>query len=67
MDFSFTFAAKTNPAGPRDTASLTVASNSESIVEYLETVYERSRVKYSAKAYLHWYNKYGVSEVSLKV
>ncbi|XP_071150571.1 tubulin delta chain-like [Mytilus edulis] len=43
------------------TASITVASNSESIVEYLETVYERSRVKFAAKAYLHWYNKYGVT------
>ncbi|XP_076087725.1 tubulin delta chain-like [Mytilus galloprovincialis] len=53
--------AKTNSIGPKDTASITVASNSESIVEYLETVYERSRVKFAAKAYLHWYNKYGVT------
>ncbi|XP_052080620.1 tubulin delta chain-like [Mytilus californianus] len=53
--------AKTNSIGPKDTASITVASNSDSIVEYLETVYERSRVKFAAKAYLHWYNKYGVT------
>ncbi|VDI58631.1 Hypothetical predicted protein [Mytilus galloprovincialis] len=52
--------AKTNSIGPKD-SSITVASNSESIVEYLETVYERSRVKFAAKAYLHWYNKYGVT------
>ncbi|XP_052080636.1 tubulin delta chain-like [Mytilus californianus] len=53
--------AKTNSIGPKDTASITVASNSESIVEYLKTVYERSRVKFAAKAYLHWYHKYGVT------
>jgi hypothetical protein len=44
-----------------------VASNSESIVEYLETVYERSKLKFNAKAYLHWYNKYGTTNVSINV
>ena len=53
--------AKSNIIGPKDTASITVASNSESIVEYLETVYERSKLKFNAKAYLHWYNKYGTT------
>ncbi|CAC5421178.1 TUBD [Mytilus coruscus] len=53
--------AKTNSIGPNDTASITVASNSESIVEFHETVYEKSRVKFAAKAYIHWYNKYGVT------
>lgn len=56
--------AKSNIIGPKDAASITVASNSESIVEYLETVYERSKVKFNAKAYLHWYNKYGTTNVS---
>ena len=63
----FFFLAKSNIIGPKDTASITVASNSESIVEYLETVYERSKLKFNAKAYLHWYNKYGTTNVSINV
>ena len=63
----FFFIAKSNIIGPKDTASITVASNSESIVEYLETVYERSKLKFNAKAYLHWYNKYGTTNVRINV
>lgn len=53
--------AKSNSIGPKDTASLTVASNSQSVVEYMESVYDRSKVKFNARAYLHWYTKYGTT------
>ncbi|WAR22484.1 TBB1-like protein [Mya arenaria] len=51
--------ARTNGCGPKGSASLTVAMNSSSIVEYLERVMDRSRVMYDAGAYLHWYWRHG--------
>ncbi|KAK3082972.1 hypothetical protein FSP39_010365 [Pinctada imbricata] len=47
--------------------SVTVASNHGSIVEYLDLVRQRSKVKHAAGAYLHWYWRYGASEVKAKI
>ena len=43
--------------------SVTMASNSSSVMEYLQHVKDRSKVKFEAGAYLHWYQRYGASEV----
>ncbi|XP_064646130.1 tubulin delta chain-like [Lineus longissimus] len=43
----------------KDSTSLTLASNNSNIVEYLEDILEKSRAKYDARAYLHWYWKHG--------
>lgn len=53
------WSAKTNNCGSKNSASLTVAANSSSIVEYLDNVLERSKVMFDAGAYLHWYWRHG--------
>ncbi|XP_060557978.1 tubulin delta chain-like [Ruditapes philippinarum] len=54
--------AKPNNCGSKNSASLTVASNSSSINEYLENVLERSKVMFEAGAYLHWYWRHGADK-----
>ena len=41
-------------------SSLTIAINRNRCVDYLEDVLERASRQYEARAYLHWYEKYGV-------
>ncbi|XP_071100932.1 tubulin delta chain-like [Haliotis cracherodii] len=55
------WSARRNALGPRDSSSITIAANYGSVVDYLETVLERSKVMFEAGAYLHWYDRYGVS------
>jgi hypothetical protein len=40
--------------------SLTLACNRTSIISPLEQILHNASLKYEAKAYLHWYHKYGV-------
>lgn len=54
--------ARNNFVNGRDIGSLTVASNHSSVVEYLEMLYQRSRTKFDAGAFLHWYWKHGSSK-----
>ncbi|XP_030052805.1 tubulin delta chain isoform X3 [Microcaecilia unicolor] len=42
--------------------SLTVCANHSSAVDLLKWVMEKSRIMYEARAYLHWYWKYGCEE-----
>ena len=56
-------AASSNGCGPRNSASLTVASNSTSVVEYGGRVLARSQAMYDAGAYLHWYWRHGMEQV----
>ena len=44
----------------RDRKYITSLTNSNSVVSFFKTVQERSSLMYESKAYLHWYNKYGV-------
>ncbi|KAL4217210.1 hypothetical protein ACF0H5_023662 [Mactra antiquata] len=58
--------AKSNTCGSRNSASLTVATNCSSVVQYLNTVLERSKVMYNAGAYLHWYWRHGANKVDFE-
>lgn len=51
--------AAANPAGPREASSITIASNHGTVVDYLETLVQRSKVMYDATAYIHWYKRHG--------
>lgn len=51
-----------NPAGPKDSQSLTLCLNSTKIVETLEDVMLKARAMYDAGAYLHWFWKHGCSK-----
>ena len=42
--------------------SLTLCSNRNSIIEPLEHIIDQARAKYDAKAYLHWYHRYGLED-----
>ena len=44
-------------------ASLSVASNHSSVVEYLDFLLTRAQTMYKAGAYLHWYWRYRATEV----
>ncbi|XP_060063071.1 tubulin delta chain-like [Ylistrum balloti] len=54
--------ATANPGGLKDASSITIASNHGTIVDYLETLIQRSKVMYDATAYIHWYKRYGSGE-----
>ncbi|KAH3787469.1 tubulin delta chain-like [Dreissena polymorpha] len=54
--------AGSNGCGPRSSASLTIAANSSSVVEYIEGVIARAQVMYDAGAYLHWYWRHGATQ-----
>ena len=59
------FIGQSNPAGPKDSQSLTLCLNSTKIVETLEDVTAKARAMYDAGAYLHWYWKHGCSKVTI--
>lgn len=40
--------------------TLTLACNRTSIISPLEHILQSATLKYEAKAYLHWYHKYGI-------
>ena len=46
-------------------ASVTIAANSSLVIPYLTHTVETAWLKYQSKAYLHWYQKYGCSQVGL--
>jgi hypothetical protein len=47
-------------AGPKEASKATVVSNRSSVVEPVWHVLNRARDKFRSRAYLHWYEKYGV-------
>jgi len=51
--------AKVNPLGSGKLMSLAAAMNCSAVVPYLERTVMKARVKFNAKAYLHWYMKHG--------
>lgn len=53
--------ARNNLSGSKS-ASLSVASNHSSVVDYLDFLLSRSQTMYKAGAYLHWYWRYGATE-----
>jgi hypothetical protein len=62
----FSFSGTHNTLGNvKDSTSLTMATNYSNIIEYLEHVLEKSRAKYDASAYLHWYWKHGCTQVCI--
>jgi len=42
--------------------SLTIASNKTTVITPLSDLVQTSKAKFKAKAYLHWYHKYGCSD-----
>lgn len=65
IDFWSSKAAFNEPLSSKTTIrtnSLAVCTNRNKCVEYLREVLEKSKSKYSAKAYLHWYEKFNVGE-----
>ena len=66
-DCFYDFSAFQNTFGPKDAASVSMAVNSSSVSQYLDTVCQRSKVMLDAGAYLHWYERYGTSKVSSRL
>ena len=44
----------------QETKCMSLLSNTSLVTPYLETVQEKSSKMLQSKAYLHWYQKYGV-------
>ena len=63
LTLRISFLAKCCVSGAKDRASLTVASNYSSIVEKLEHIVDCAQQKYTARAYVHWYEKHGLERV----
>jgi len=42
--------------------SITICSNRTNIVPTFQEIVKNAEIKYEAKAYLHWYKKYGLEE-----
>jgi len=55
--------ARANRLGARDSISLTAARNTNDFVPLLVRTCVRARLKVDARAYLHWYEKYGCYQV----
>ncbi|XP_033628516.1 tubulin delta chain-like [Asterias rubens] len=52
-----------NPNGPAaDENSLTVCTNSSSFSQFAQNVLSKAKVMFGAKAYLHWYQRWGCDE-----
>ena len=64
ISYYFCFTAFQNTQGPKDTGSVSMAVNSSCVTQYLDTVCKRSKVMMEAGAYLHWYQRYGITKVS---
>jgi len=54
--------AKVNPLGSGKLLSLASATNCSAVVPFLERTVTKARVKFEAKAYLHWYMKHGCTD-----
>jgi hypothetical protein len=44
------------------TNSLTIATNRNKCVDYLQDVLDKSLKKFKVKAYLHWYDKFNITD-----
>lgn len=51
--------------GNSGTSAVTMAANHSSITDHLSLIGFSARLKYDAKAYLHWYEKYGCEQVGI--
>jgi len=54
--------SKVNPFSSGKLSSLAAATNCSAVVPFLERTVMKARVKFDAKAYLHWYMKHGCTE-----
>ena len=62
----FFFLGTENPNGPAaDENSLTVCANSSSFSQFAQNVLSKAKVMFGAKAYLHWYQRWGCDEVCM--
>lgn len=48
-------------------SSLTIATNRNKCVEYLKEIMNKAHLKYSAKAYLHWYWKFNITNENFDI
>ncbi|KAK2150085.1 hypothetical protein LSH36_424g01045 [Paralvinella palmiformis] len=48
--------------GNSGTSAVTMAANHSSITDHLSLIGFSAQLKYDAKAYLHWYEKYGCEQ-----
>lgn len=55
--------SRRNTVGSSQTKTLTIASNYSNIIPQLENVLHSARLKFHARAYLHWYEKYGCNSM----
>lgn len=46
----------------KDSKRATLLANSSVVAEYLETAVQRASAMFGAKAYMHWYRRYGCEE-----
>ncbi|KAL5008452.1 hypothetical protein ScPMuIL_014033 [Solemya velum] len=53
--------AKNCQTGFKDKKTVTIAANRTSVLDFLDVVYTKSKTMFNAGAYLHWYERYGVS------
>ncbi|CAG5115392.1 unnamed protein product [Candidula unifasciata] len=51
-----------NTVGSKKNCSITLATNSTCILDHLNTIQAKSQVKLESGAYLHWYDRYGISQ-----
>ena len=58
------WSARVNNIGSKNSSSLTLAANTSAVQDYLERVRFQSQLKLESGAYVHWYHRHGVSEVS---
>jgi len=56
------WSAKVNVLDSGKLSSLGAATNCSAIVPFLERTLTKARTKFNAKAYLHWYRKYGCTD-----
>ena len=65
----FLYSSVTGPlySGHRSWTQVTLVSNYSCMIPYGEQVWSNAKRMYQEKAYLHWYYKHGLSEVSSMV
>ena len=51
------------PCVESKSSSLTIAANYSSVVDYVDDELHRAQRMFDARAYLHWYKKYGCEDV----
>ncbi|PVD37371.1 hypothetical protein C0Q70_04370 [Pomacea canaliculata] len=55
-----------NTTGPKDTSSITMALNSSCVTQYFDAICQRAELMVRARAYLHWYERYGTFQEDIE-